>query len=148
MKEYLTEHLSHSFITASNYLYTSPILFVKKPGSSLQFYIDYCKLNTLTKKDTYPIPRINKLLAQVSKAKIFTKLDIRQAFHRIRINLQSEDYTTFKTYYRTYKYKVLPFGLYNSPSIYQRYINNVLIEYLDDFYIAYLDNILIYSKNP
>ena len=118
MKEYLTEHLSRGFIIASNYLYTLPVLFVKKPGGSLQFYIDYCKLNALTKKDAYLIPRIDELLAWVSKAKIFTKLDIHQAFYRIRIDLQSEDYTTFKTRYRTYKYKVLPFGLYNSPSIY------------------------------
>ena len=148
MKEYLTEYLSHGFITVSNYLYTSPMLFVKKPGSGLQFCIDYCKLNTLTKKDAYLIPRIDELLARVSKAKIFTKLDIRQAFHWIRIDLQSEDYMTFKTCYRTYKYKVLPFGLCNSPSTYQRYINDVLMEYLDDFYIAYLDDILIYSENP
>ena len=62
MKEYLTEYLSHSFIIVSNYLYTSPMLFIKKPNGSLQFYIDYYKLNTLMKKDTYLIPRIDELL--------------------------------------------------------------------------------------
>ena len=77
MKEYLTEHLSRGFITVSNYPYVSPVLFVKKPGSSLRFCINYRKLNALTKKDAYLIPRINELLARVSKAKIFTKLDIR-----------------------------------------------------------------------
>ena len=46
-----------------------------------------------------------------------------------------------------YKYKVLPFGLTNGPAIYQRYINNILFDYLDDFYIAYLNNIIIYFKN-
>jgi hypothetical protein len=60
---------------------------------------------------------------------------------------ESEEYTTFCTCYGTYKCKVLPFGLCNGPATYQRYINNVLIEYLDDFCIAYLDNILIYSKD-
>ena len=59
----------------------------------------------------------------------------------------SEDLTTFRTRYGSYKYKVLPFRLTNGPAIYQRYINNVLLNYLDDFYAAYLDNILIYSDN-
>ena len=55
--------------------------------------------------------------------------------------------TTFRTCYGLYKCKVLPFGLTNRPATYQRYINDMLFEYLDDFYIAYLDNILIYSEN-
>jgi hypothetical protein len=59
----------------------------------------------------------------------------------------SEDLTTFYTRYRVYKYKVLPFGLINGPATYQRYINNVLFDYLDDFYIVYLDNILIYLND-
>jgi hypothetical protein len=55
---------------------------------------------------------------------------------------------TFRTRYGQYKYKVLPFGLINRPATYQRYINNVLFKYLNNFYTAYLDDILIYSKNP
>ena len=53
----------------------------------------------------------------------------------------------FQTYYKIYKYKMLPFRLTNGPAIYQRYINDVLFDYLDDFYTAYLNNIIIYSKN-
>jgi hypothetical protein len=59
----------------------------------------------------------------------------------------SKDLTTFRTWYGAYKYKVLLFGLTNGPVTYQRYINNVLFDYLDVFYTAYLDNILIYSSN-
>ena len=109
--------------------------------------MDYRKLNNLTRKDSYPIPRIDELLARPSKAKIFTKLDIRSAFNRIRMDPASEEYTTFRTRYGTYKCKVLPFGLCNGPATYQRYMNDVLIEYLDDFCIAYLDDILIYSED-
>ena len=54
---------------------------------------------------------------------------------------------TFWTCYGIYKYKVLPFGLINGPATYQQYINDILFNYLNDFYIAYLDNIIIYSKN-
>jgi hypothetical protein len=90
---------------------------------------------------------IDETLARLGKAKIFTKLDIRQAFHRIRIHPDSEELTTFRTRYGSYKCKVLPFGLTNGPSTYQHYMNDVLFDYLDDFCTVYLDDILIYSEN-
>jgi predicted oxidoreductase len=58
-----------------------------------------------------------------------------------------EDLTTFRTRYGCYKYKVVPFGLTNGPTTFQRYINEILFDYLDDFCTTYLDNILIYSNN-
>jgi hypothetical protein len=127
--------------------FASPVLFVAKPNSSLRFCVNYRKLNSLTKKDQHPLPLINETLTQITNAKIFTKLNIRQAFHCIRINAASEELTTFRTRYGTYKYQMLPFGLTNSPATYQRYINEVLFDYLNDFYTTYLDNILIYSNN-
>ncbi|KFY69635.1 hypothetical protein V496_00074 [Pseudogymnoascus sp. VKM F-4515 (FW-2607)] len=147
-KQYLIENLEKGFIENSNSPFASPILFVKKADSKLRFYIDYRKLNGLTCNDPYPILRIDELLRQVSKARIFTKLDIRQAFHRIRVHPDSKEYTTFRTRYGSYKCKVLPFRLTNGPTTYQRYMNDVLIQYLDDFYTAYLDDILIYSEDP
>ena len=90
---------------------------------------------------------IDETLARLSKAKLFTKLNIRQAFYRIRIDPTSKELTTFRTRYGTYKYKVLLFELTNGPAIYQRYINCILLDYLNDFCTAYLDDILIYSDN-
>ena len=147
-KEYLLENLAKGFIVNSNSPFASPVLFVKKPNSDkLRFCIDFRKLNMLTRNDPYPIPRIDELLARMSKAKVFTKLDIRQAFHRIRMDPASEEMTSFRTRYGLYKCKVLPFGLSNGPATYQRYMNDILIEYLDDFCSAYLDDIIIYSEN-
>ncbi len=93
------------------------------------------------------MPLIDETLARLNKAKVYIKLDIRQAFYRIYIAEDTEELTTFRTRYSLYKYRVLPFGLTNSPATYQRYINNMLFEYLDIFYTAYLDNILVYSDN-
>ena len=146
-KQYLLDNLGKGFIEASQAPYASPILFVKKPSGGLRFCIDFRKLNALTRKDRYPLPLIDETLARISRAKIFTKLDIRQAFHRIRMDPTSEDLTTFRTRYGAYKCKVLPFGLTNGPATYQRYMNDVLFDYLDDFCTAYLDDILIYSDN-
>ena len=146
-KQYLIDNLSKGFIDESQCPFAAPILFARKSDGGLRFCVDYRKLNAITRKDRYPIPLLDETLARISKAKIFTKLDIRQAFHRVRIDPASEDLTTFRTRYGCYKYKVVPFGLTNGPATYQRYMNDVLFDYLDDFCTAYLDDILIYSNN-
>jgi transposase InsO family protein len=147
VKKYLVDNLDKGFIEPSQAPFAAPVLFVKKPDGSLRFCIDYRKLNHITKKDRYPLPLIDETLARIGRAKLFTKLDIRQAFHRIRIDPNSEELTTFRTRFGAYKCKVLPFGLTNGPATYQRYMNDVLFDYLDDFCTAYLDDILIYSDN-
>jgi transposase InsO family protein len=147
-KRYLLDNLGKGFIEPSQAPFAAPVLFVKKPNGGLRFCIDFRKLNNLTRKDRYPLPLIDETLARISRAKIFTKLDIRQAFHRIRMDPKSEELTTFRTRYGSYKCKVLPFGLTNGPATYQRYMNDVLFDYLDDFCTAYLDDILIYSDDP
>ena len=147
-KEYINNNLEKGFIEPSEAPYASPVLFVKKADGSLRFCIDFRKLNEITRKDRYLILLIDETLARIGKAKVFTKLDIRQAFHRIRMDPNSEELTTFRTRYGAYKCKVLPFGLTNGPATFQRHINNVLMDYLDVFCTAYLDDIIIYSEIP
>lgn len=106
-KRFLEENLQRGFIELSQSPFASPVLFVKKPNGALRFCVDYRKLNNLTWKDRYPLPLISETLARLSKAKVYTKLDIRQAFHRIRMDPDSEEMTTFCTRYRAYKCKVL-----------------------------------------
>ena len=89
--------------------------------------MDFRKLNALTRKDRYPLPLIDDTMARVAGSKVFTKIDVRQAFHRIRLRTeQDEDLTTFRTRLGAYKYKVLPFGLTSGPATFQRYINEAL----------------------
>jgi hypothetical protein len=80
---------------------------VKKANSFLRFCVDFRRLNNLTRKDRYPLPLIDETIARLAKAKIYTKLDIRQAFYRIRIDPNLEELTTFRTRYSSYKCKVL-----------------------------------------
>jgi hypothetical protein len=148
IKRFLEENLDRGFIAPSQAPFASPVLFVKKPNGGLRFCVDFRKLNNLTRKDRYPLPLINETLARLAKAKVYTKLDIRQAFHRIRMDPDSEELTTFRTRYGAYKCKVLWEGLTNGPATYQRYMNDVLFDYLDIFCTAYLDDILIYSEDP
>ena len=93
------------------------------------------------------MPLINETLAKLSKAKVYTKLDICQAFYRIWISPESEELTAFRTHYSLFQYKVLPFGLTNGLATFQSYINDALCDLLDVTCTAYLDDILIYSKD-
>jgi hypothetical protein len=104
-------------------------------------------LNAITIKNRYPLPLIQETLAWLSKAKIYTKLDIIIAFNHIHITKGQEYLTAFNIYYSLYETLVIPFGLSNVPVIFQARINEVLHPYLDVFYTAYIDDILVYSND-
>jgi hypothetical protein len=93
------------------------------------------------------LPLISELLDRFSHARIYTKLDLRDAYHRLRIKLGDEWKTAFKTRYGHFEYLVMPFGLANAPSTFQAYINKALGDLVDSVCIVYLDDILIYSRN-
>ena len=147
VKKFLEEHLKKGFIEASSAPCSSPILLAKKPGGGIRFCVDYWKLNSLIKKDAYPLPLIAETITKLKKAVIFTKIDIRQAFHKLCMAVESEDATTFASRFGAYEWKVMSFGLTGGPASWQRFINDLLWEYLNDFCTAYLDDILIYSTS-
>lgn len=145
LRKTLTELLDKGFIRVSNSPAAAPVLFVKKPSGGLRFCVDYRALNNLSKKDRYPLPLINETLERIGKANWFTKLDVIAAFHKIRVAEGDEWKTAFRTRYGLFEWLVTPFGLANAPSTFQKYVNWVLREYLDEFVSAYLDDILIFS---
>ena len=146
MREYLVENLKKGFIKPSDSPYSSLVLFVKKKDGRLRFCIDYRQLNALTKKDRYPLPLITETLDQLAKSSIFTKLDVRHAFNRILMESESTVWAAFRTRYGSFELVVLPFGLCNGLVTFQRYINTVLMDCLDNFCSVYVDDVLIFSK--
>jgi hypothetical protein len=148
LKEYFTEALRKEWIASSAAEYGFSVLFAKKPNGGLRFYMNYRAMNARSKKDVYPLPLISETLDRFGKAKLFTKLDVRNIFHRIRMDPGFKEITTFRTCFGQYKYQVLSFGLTGGLSIFQQYINSVLFPYLDEFCIAYVNDILIFSENP
>jgi len=121
-------------------------MFVKKKDGKLRLCTDYRALNEVTKKDRHPLPLISEALDRLGGAKYFTKLDIKGAYHNIRIREGDEWKTTFSKKLGTYEYLVMPFGLCNTPAAFQRWINEVLMEHIDMCCIVYLDDVLIYSN--
>ena len=83
---------------------------------------------------------------QVRDAQIFTKLDLKDGFHLIRIRKGDEWKTAFRTRYGHYQYRVMPFGLVNAPATFQTMMNEILQEFLDQGVVVYIDDILIYSE--
>jgi hypothetical protein len=147
IKKYLEDNLKKKFIAANRSSFVSFVMFMKKTNESLKFCVDYKKSNQLTKKNRYSLSLIDETLTHLKKIKYFTKLDIRQTFHRIKIaNAESENLIIFRTRFDVYKYRVLSFELCNKSIIYQHYMNDVFFDYLNDFVSIYINNILIYSN--
>ncbi|KAI1003822.1 hypothetical protein K3495_g4387 [Podosphaera aphanis] len=146
LRKTLTELLDKNYIRASSSPAGAPVLFVRKPGGGLRFCVDYRALNAISRADRYPLPLTKETLAKLSKAKWFTKLDVRSAFHKLRIKEGDEWKTAFRTRFGLFEWMVMPFGLNVAPASFQRYINETLREYLDDFCSAYVDDVLIYTE--
>jgi transposase InsO family protein len=146
LRKTLTELLGKGFIKASASPLAAPVLFAKKPNGGVRFCIDYRALNQIVKRNRFPIPLIQETLREVSGAKVLTKLDISKAFHQIRIAEGDEWMTAFITRYGLYEWTVLPFGLNNGPASFQKLINEILRDLLDQGVTAYIDDILIYSE--
>ncbi len=110
VKKYLENNLKKKFVAASRSSFVSFVMFMKKTNESLKFCVDYEKLNQLTKKNKYSLSFIDETLIHLKKIKYFTKLNIRQTFHRIRIaDAESKNLIILRTRFDAYKYRVLSF---------------------------------------
>lgn len=145
LRKEILELLDRNWIRASSSPGGAPVLFVKKPGGGLRFCVDYRALNSITIKDRYPLPLIKETFRCLSKARWLTKIDVSAAFHRIRIKEGDEWKTAFQTRLGLFEWLVMPFGLTGAPAAWQRWINDLLRDFLDDFCTAYLDDVLIWS---
>ena len=119
---------------------------VKKKDGTLRLCVDYRQLNKLTVKNKYPLPRIDDLFDQLKYASIFSKIDLRSGYHQLRIKDVHMHKTTFRTQYGYYEFLVMPFGLTNAPAAFMDLMKRVFRPYVNKFFIVFIDNILVYSK--
>jgi len=147
LKEFIDENLTNGFICSTSSPHGVPVLFVKKKDGSLWLCVDFHRLNRITKKDRYPLSLISDLLDSPRKARIYTKIDLRHAYHLVHIAKGDEWKTAFHTCYGAFKWLVMPFGLTNALAAFQRFMNDVFSDLLDVCVVVYLDDILIYSND-
>jgi hypothetical protein len=109
--------------------------------------VDYRALNKATVKNRYPLPRINDLFDHLSGAKVFNRIDLRLRYYQIRIAEGDEEKTAYRTRYGSYEFLVMPFGFTNALVTFCTLMNAIFREWLDDFVVVYIDDILIYSDS-
>jgi hypothetical protein len=108
--------------------------------------VDYCKLNEVTIKNKYPLPKIEDLFDQLNGAKVFSKIDLRTGYHQLKVQESDIAKTAFTTHYGLFEYTVMSFGLTNAPAYFMNLMNKVFMKFLDKFVVVFIDDILVYSK--
>ena len=147
LQTFIDNNLNTGFIQPTASSHAALVLFIKKKDGSLCLCVDFRGLNKITKKDRYPLPLISNLLDSPSRAKIYSKIDLRHVYHLVQIALGDEWKTTFCMRYGSYKWLVMPFGLTNPPATFQHFVNTIFADMLDVCIMVYLDDILIYSED-
>ena len=147
MTDYIDSSLAAGLIRPSSSPAGAGFFFVDKKDKTLRPCIDYRGLNDITVKNRYPLPLISSAFELLKNANIFTKLDLRNAYHLVRIREGDEWKTAFNTPSGHYEYLVMPFGLSNAPAVFQTLVNDVLRDMLNQFVFVYLDDILIFSPD-
>ncbi|GKB24191.1 putative reverse transcriptase domain-containing protein [Tanacetum coccineum] len=143
----LQEISDKGFIRPNSSPWGAPLLFVKKKDGSFRMCIDYRKLNKLTVKNRYPLPRIDDLFDQLQGSSVYLKIDLRSGYHQLRVREEDIPKTALRMRYGHYEFQVMPFGLINAQAVFIDLMNRVCKPYLNKFVIVFIDDILIYSKN-
>ena len=117
------------------------MLFVKKKDGTLRLCIDYRKLNRVTVKNKYPLPRIDDLFDQLKGVKYFSKINLRIVYHQLRVREEDVPKTAFRTRYGHYEFLVMPFRLTNAPAAFMDLMNRIFCAYLDQFVIVFVNDI-------
>jgi hypothetical protein len=147
LKKYLNKNLEKKYIQYFINSAETLILFILKKDGNLRLYVNYRDLNKIIIKNRHSFLLIGKILDRLNGAAVYTKLDLKKTYYKIRIKKGNEWKTVFKTKYGHFEYKIIFFSLVNTSATFQAYINRVLIGLIDISCVAYFNNILIYLIN-
>ena len=145
VKKELEEMEAAGIVSQTMSEWSSPVTLVPKPDGSLRFCVDYRKVNALTRKDVYPIPRVEDCIEAVGNAKYLTKLDCLRGFWQVGLTERAKDISSFTTLGKSYKFHVMPFGLCNAPATFQRLMTKVTNNVPN--VVVYIDDLVVYSDS-
>ncbi|UYV63498.1 hypothetical protein LAZ67_2004313 [Cordylochernes scorpioides] len=139
--------LDAGIIRHSESPWSSPVILVKKKDGNWRFCVDYRRLNKVTKKDVYPLPRIDDTLDSLKGAKFYSSMDLRSGYWQIEVDEADREKTAFITPDGLYEFLVMPFGLCNAPATFERMMDKILKGLKWTMALCYLDDIVVYSKS-
>ncbi|KAL4017181.1 hypothetical protein IC575_024857 [Cucumis melo] len=145
LKMQLQELVNKGYIRPSVSPLAVPVLFVKKKDGILKLCIDYRQLNKVTIRNKYPFPRIDDLFDQLRGAALFSKIDLRSGYHQLKVRESDIAKPTFRMRYGHYEFRVMPCGLTNALAVFMDLMNRIFHQYLVQFVIMFIDDILVYS---
>ena len=141
----IDDMLDSEVIRRSKSPWSFPVVIVDKKDGSKRFCADFRRLNKITKKNSYPLPLIDDILALLGTAKFFTSLDLKSGYWQVAIEEKDKEKTAFACHRALFEFNVMPFGLLNAPAVFQELMSVVLQDCVD-FSTAYLDDIMIFSQ--
>ena len=147
MEAEIAQYLRLGLIRESTSPWASPVLMIRKPDGSIRFCIDYRRLNSVTIKDSYPMPRVDDLLDVLGRAKIFSTMDVASGYWNVKMARKSIEKTAFTCKYGLYEWLVMPFGLCNAVPIFERLMEHVLRDYKWRTCLVYLDDVIVFSED-
>ena len=133
-------------IRPSQSRWASPVILVPKKDGQLRFCVDYRHLNSITKKDVYPLPHIDEILDALGKTSYFSSLDLASGYWQVELDPESLNKSAFTTYRGHFEFTCMPFGLCNAPATFQRLMTQVLADLEWGICFVYLDDILVASQ--
>ena len=146
VKEEIEKLLTAKVICTSCSSWSAPIIVVPKGDGGKCLIIDYRALNKVTRKFTWPMPKVEDIFYKLNGATYFTTLDLRTGYHHIPLDKPSIPKTAFNSPFRKFEYVKVPFGVAQALAYFLELIIGILKDF--PFAIAYLDGIIIFSKTP
>lgn len=144
--EQVEEMLAKKVIQESSSPWAAPVILVKKKDGSWRFCVDYRRLNSVTKKDVYPLPRIDDVIDCLHSASYFSSVDLRSGYWQIPMHSADKEKTAFTTPDGLFEFNVMPFGLCNAPATFERFMDTVLRGLKWEICLCYLDDVIIFGR--